>query len=89
MRALILGALCALLAGSLVAPAAGAQDSTAAEEAWYDRLTLRGYAQLRYNRLLETNELLRCPTCDRSIGDNGGFLLRRARLARFHHRRAA
>ena len=80
MRALILGALCAVLAGSLVAPAAAAQDSTATQEAWYDRLTLRGYAQLRYNRLLETNELLRCSTCDRSIGDNGGFLLRRARL---------
>jgi hypothetical protein len=55
------------------------QDST--ESRWYDRLTIRGYAQLRYNRLLETNDELKCTTCDRSIGANGGFLLRRARLA--------
>ena len=59
---------------------AGAQDSTAKEEAWYDRLSIRGYGQFRYNRLLESNEKLRCSTCDRSIGENGGFLLRRARL---------
>lgn len=47
---------------------------------WYERLTLRGYAQLRYNRLLETNAALQCPACDKSIGRNGGFMLRRARL---------
>jgi hypothetical protein len=44
-------------------------------------LTFRGYAQFRYNRLLETNQQLKCSTCDRSIGENGGFFLRRARLA--------
>ena len=49
-----------------------AQDSTASDRPWYDRLSIRGYAQFRYNRLLETNEQLQCPTCDRSIGDNGG-----------------
>jgi hypothetical protein len=43
-------------------------------------LTLRGYAQFRYNRLLETNDKLKCSTCDRSIGERGGFFLRRARL---------
>jgi len=59
----------------------GAQGASAAQEApWYERLTLRGYAQLRYNRLLETNPDLRCDQCDRSIGDDGGFFLRRARL---------
>src|SRR5215213_7073751 len=47
---------------------------------WYERLSLRGYTQVRYNRLLETNESLTCPQCDRSIGRNGGFLIRRARL---------
>lgn len=47
---------------------------------WYERLSLRGYAQLRYNRLLETNEHLACQGCDRSIGRGGGFFLRRARL---------
>lgn len=48
---------------------------------WYERITLRGYTQIRYNRLLETNEDLTCPQCDRSIGRNGGISIRRARLA--------
>ena len=74
-------ALCALVA-VCAAPAVGrAQDSTASNRPWYDRVSMRGYAQLRYNRLLETNDQLKCPTCDRSIGDNGGFFLRRARIA--------
>lgn len=47
---------------------------------WYDRISLRGYAQLRYNRLLETNPNLNCSQCDRSIGNNGGIFLRRGRL---------
>jgi hypothetical protein len=36
---------------------------------------------VRYNRLLETNPSLTCSQCDRSIGNNGGISLRRARLA--------
>ena len=51
-----------------------------ASRPWYERLSLRGYAQFRYNRLLETNDALVCSQCDRSIGDNGGFFLRRGRL---------
>jgi hypothetical protein len=47
---------------------------------WYERLSLRGYAQFRYNRLLETNPSLTCQQCDRSIGRGGGFFLRRGRL---------
>jgi hypothetical protein len=47
---------------------------------WYERLSIRGYSQLRYNRLLETNRDLNCQQCDRSIGNNGGIFLRRARL---------
>ncbi|MEO7363208.1 MAG: porin [Gemmatimonadaceae bacterium] len=50
------------------------------KEAWYDKISLRGYAQVRYNRLLETNKDYTCPQCDKSIGDNGGIFLRRARL---------
>ncbi|HUQ84220.1 MAG TPA: porin [Gemmatimonadaceae bacterium] len=80
MRAFLLAsAVCASLVCT-VAASAHAQDSTAAERPWYDRLSIRGYAQFRYNRLLETNEKLKCSTCDRSIGDKGGFFLRRARL---------
>ncbi len=47
---------------------------------WYDRISLRGYAQVRYNRLFENNRQLVCPQCDRSIGNNGGLFLRRGRL---------
>ncbi|HKG95097.1 MAG TPA: porin [Gemmatimonadaceae bacterium] len=47
---------------------------------WYERLSIRGYTQVRYNRLLESNPRLTCPQCDRSIGRNGGFFIRRARL---------
>ncbi|MBC7895463.1 MAG: porin [Cytophagaceae bacterium] len=58
-------------------PAPAAQ---AAPRQWYDRLSIRGYAQFRYNRLLETNKDLNCSQCDRSIGANGGFFMRRGRL---------
>jgi hypothetical protein len=51
-----------------------------ARRQWFERLSLRGYAQIRYNRLLETNERLTCAQCDRSIGNNGGFFIRRGRL---------
>lgn len=76
----LVSALRALLVVCAASTNVFAQDSTATPRPWYDRLSIRGYAQLRYNRLLETNEKLKCPTCDRSIGENGGFFLRRARL---------
>ena len=47
---------------------------------WYDNFQIRGYVQVRYNRLLETNPDLKCEQCDRSIGENGGFFIRRARI---------
>ena len=47
---------------------------------WFEKISLRGYAQLRYNRLFETNPALKCDQCDRSLGENGGFFLRRGRL---------
>jgi hypothetical protein len=47
---------------------------------WYEKINLRGYAQVRYNRLLETNADLQCEQCDKSWGGNGGFFLRRLRL---------
>lgn len=50
---------------------------------WYERIQLRGYAHFRYNRILETNQDLKCSSCDRSIGKNKGFFLRRARLTFF------
>ncbi len=47
---------------------------------WFESFSIRGYAQARYNRLLETNENLGCEQCDRSWGKNGGFFLRRMRI---------
>src|SRR5690606_13481688 len=51
-----------------------------ATKKWYDRINVRGYAQLRYNRLLETNPNLGCEQCDASWGEGGGFFLRRVRV---------
>jgi hypothetical protein len=47
---------------------------------WYESMKISGYAQVRYNRLLETNPDLGCEQCDRSIGNNGGVFIRRARV---------
>jgi hypothetical protein len=46
---------------------------------WYDQISLRGYAQVRYNRILETNDSLKCEQCDRSWG-TGALFIRRMRL---------
>jgi phosphate-selective porin len=47
---------------------------------WFDTFSIRGYVQVRYNRLLESNEDLKCEQCDKSWGENGGFALRRVRI---------
>ncbi|MFN5812655.1 MAG: porin, partial [Bacteroidota bacterium] len=49
-------------------------------KAWYETISLRGYVQVRYNRLFETNKSLKCEQCDRSWGENGGLSIRRGRL---------
>lgn len=46
---------------------------------WFEKISLRGYTQIRYNRLLESNPGLKSDY-DKSIGKTGGFLIRRARL---------
>lgn len=52
-------------------------------KAWYESISIRGYTQIRYNRLLETNSQLKCEQCDRSWGENGGFFMRRMRIIFF------
>ncbi|MFZ5552291.1 MAG: porin [Bacteroidota bacterium] len=47
---------------------------------WFDKVSIRGYMQVRYNRLLETNPDLKCEQCDKSWGDDGGFFIRRMRI---------
>ncbi len=85
--AIVLLAVPARLAAQGAAPrdsqparADSAAKAPARERPWYERLSLRGYTQVRYNRLLETNPELTCAQCDRSIGAGNGFLIRRARL---------
>lgn len=47
---------------------------------WYDKISIRGYTQVRYNRLFETNPNLKSEQGDRSIGKLGGFFIRRMRI---------
>ncbi len=54
-----------------------------ATKKWYESIQIRGYAQLRYNGLLETNPNLGCEQCDKSWGGNGGFFFRRIRVILF------
>jgi hypothetical protein len=48
-------------------------------ERWYEKLSLRGYTQMRYNTITTQDKNLNSPY-DSSIGNNKGFLLRRVRL---------
>ena len=59
------------------------------KEAWYNKLSIRGYVQVRYNGLLSTNDKVSCDQCDKSWGttstapdakSNNGFFIRRARI---------
>lgn len=54
----------------------------ASEKKWYDRLSIRGYTQLRINEALHTDAGSAPPqhVLDGSIRDDQEFLLRRARL---------
>ena len=58
-------------------------DKALKSPSWYDKIQLRGYAQVRYNGLFQTNSDLGCEQCDRSWGGNNGFFFRRIRLIFF------
>ncbi|MFZ9143717.1 MAG: porin [Aquirufa sp.] len=64
----------------LSAHAQSTSTAAATPKKWYDSFSIRGYAQVRYNRLFETNDKLKSEQGDRSIGDNGGFFIRRMRI---------
>jgi hypothetical protein len=53
------------------------------DKKWYDNFSIRGYMQVRYNGLLQTNEDLECEQCDRSWGGDNGFFIRRMRIIFF------
>ncbi|MDT8886063.1 porin [Aquirufa regiilacus] len=75
---LLLGALAMLW--SLVSQAQAPAQTTPATKKWYDSFSIRGYGQVRYNRLFETNDKLKSEQGDKSVGDNGGFFIRRLRI---------
>jgi hypothetical protein len=59
------------------------------EENWYDKFSIRGYVQVRYNGLFSTNDQVSCDQCDKSWGttssepnskSKNGFFIRRARI---------
>lgn len=66
--------------GAKADSAAAAAAKAPKAKAWYENIRIRGYGQIRYNRLLENNPQLQCEQCDRSWGENGGFFIRRARI---------
>jgi Phosphate-selective porin O and P len=45
---------------------------------WYDKISIRGYTQIRYSYITDDKKL--ASEYDSSIGNNTGFLIRRARL---------
>ena len=69
-----------LLVNNVFAQTSTSSTTKPASKHWYETISMRGYAQIRYNRLFETNGKLKCEQCDKSWGDNGGFFLRRMRL---------
>lgn len=54
--------------------------SPATAKKWYESVQMRGYMQVRYNGLLQTNEDLECEQCDKSWGGDNDFFIRRMRL---------
>lgn len=57
--------------------------NTKMKENWHENISMRGYAQLRHNGLLQTNSDLNCEQCDRSWGGPNQFFFRRIRIIFF------
>ncbi len=61
---------------------APAQPAKPPEKHWYEKIKIRGYTQVRYNRIpgIKRNDDLRNSQGDRFLGKENGFGIRRARL---------
>lgn len=69
-------------AATPVAPTApAAEPAKAATDHWYDHITLRGYTQLRYDRLYVSNSSMRYEFGDKAMSPPAAFTFRRIRLA--------
>jgi hypothetical protein len=74
-------ALPATTIGVAAPPATQAPEAKEPKDSkWYDKLALRGYTQIRYNNLFQTDPRLTYPQNDKGIGGTAGFTIRRARL---------
>lgn len=57
------------------------QSKTTKSNNWYDKFSIGGYIQMRYNELFESNPNLECEQCDHFWGNDGsGFSFRRVRF---------
>jgi hypothetical protein len=54
------------------------QGEKAATEKWYEKISIRGYTQMRYNYITDDKQLV--SDNDGGIGNNKGFFLRRGRI---------
>ena len=50
---------------------------------WYEKINLRGYTQVRFNRLGNPDSGVVSPQGDKGVGGNNSFFIRRARLIFF------
>ena len=80
MRNLLIIILVLLTCAAHSQPSDSSAQAPATAKQWFKTFAIRGYVQVRYNRLLETNPDLSCEQCDRSWGNNGGISLRRVRI---------
>jgi hypothetical protein len=69
--------------GAFAQQTADTVNGKVSSQKWYENIQLRGYMQVRYNGLLQTNEDLECEQCDRSWGGDSDFFIRRLRLIFF------
>src|SRR5262245_12271652 len=54
------------------------QSERATTEKWYEKISIRGYTQISYNYMIDDKKMV--DEYDSSVGNNKGFLVRRARL---------
>lgn len=57
-----------------------ALEGEAKKKTWTDYVNVRGYVQIRYNGLIQSNPNLMCDQCDKSWGAGNDFFIRRTRV---------
>jgi hypothetical protein len=75
--------VCFLISGLNLLSQVSKDSTEKTSKKWYDKMSIRGYTQIRYNGLLQTNEDLECEQCDKSWGGENGFFIRRMRIIFF------